>query len=154
MISSISSGSDAMTMMRSSTQKPSQGKDVFQISDSDGNGVVSDSELTALTDTISESTGIDVDDALSYDADGDGGLSGEELLDMLSSNGFSVPQMADGEEGMAQGGPPPPPPPSSEEAISAYSQNSGSDDLMSQLLDALGSDEDASTSYSLFSTTS
>ena len=153
MISSISSGSDAMTMMRNSMQKPSQGKDVFQISDSDGNGVVADSELTALTDTISESTGIDVDDALSYDADGDGGLSGEELLDMLSSNGFSVPQMTGGEEGMAQG-PPPPPPPSSEEAISAYSQNSGSDDLMSQLLDALGSDEDASTSYSLFSTTS
>lgn len=155
MISSINSGSNAMTMMRSSMQKPPQGKDAFQLSDSDGNGVVSQTELEALSTKITEITGesINVDDALSsYDADSDGGLSGEEMLEMLTSMGFAPPGMENGDEGMAQG-PPPPPPPSSEDAISAYSQNSGND-LMSQLLDALGGNEDASTSYSLFSTTS
>lgn len=137
MINSIGSGTSAMSML-SSTQRPQQGKDMFQLSDTDGNGVVSETELTALAAGIEEATGnsINVDDALaSYDSDSDGGLSGEELMEMLDSNGFSRPEM----EGEAA--PPPPPPPSSEDAMSAYSENSG-DDLISSLMDVLGNSED------------
>lgn len=136
MINSIGSGASAMSIM-SSTQRPQQGKDAFQVSDTDGNGVVSQTELETLTAGIKEVTGnsINVDDALAtFDMDSDGGLSGEELLEMLDSNGFGRPEM----EGEA---PPPPPPPSSADAISAYSENSG-DDLISQLMDALGNSED------------
>ncbi|MFT5700817.1 MAG: hypothetical protein ACI8ZB_003702 [Desulforhopalus sp.] len=148
MIGSVSSGTSAMTMMSNSMQKPQQGKDAFQMSDTDGNGVVSQTELETMAASMEEVTGnvINVDDAIaSYDTDSDGALSGEELLEMLASNGMSPPEM----EG---GGPPPPPPPSSEEAISAYSQNSG-DDLLSQLLDSLGGSDDSEDS-SIFSSLS
>lgn len=136
MINSVSSGASAMSMM-SSTQRPPQGKDAFKMSDTDADGVVSQTELEALAAGIEEVTGttINVDDALAtFDMDSDGGLSGEELMEMLASNGFTGPEM----EGQ---GPPPPPPPSSADAMSAYEENSG-DDLMSQLLDALGDSED------------
>ena len=142
MISSIGSGTNTMAMMNNSMQRPQQGKDPFQRSDVDGNGVISQTELETLAADIEEVTGnvINVDDAIAnFDTDSDGGLSGEELMEMLSSSGMSPP-------GMEGGGPPPPPPPSSEDAISAYSQNSG-DDLLSQLLDAFGnSDESEDTS--------
>jgi hypothetical protein len=136
MINNVGSGTSAMSMM-SNTQRPPQGKDAFTMSDTDADGVVSQTELETLAAGIEEVTGniINVDDALAtFDMDSDGGLSGEELLEMLASNGFTGPEM----EGQ---GPPPPPPPSSENAMAAYGENSG-DDLMSQLLDALGGAED------------
>ena len=136
MISSIGSGTGAVSMMSSSMQRPQQGKDAFQMSDTDADGVVSQTELETLAAGIEEVTGnsINVDDALAtFDMDSDGGLSGEELMEMLASNGFTGPEM----EG---GGPPPPPPPSSADAMSAYAENSG-DDLISQLMDALGNSE-------------
>lgn len=153
MINSISSTSSTMSMMRSSAmqrQPPPQGKDAFQMSDADGNGLVSSAELETLAAGIAEVTGstINVDDALSsYDADQDGGLNGEELLEMLTNMGFSPPEMvaAEGSE-EASMRPPPPPPPSSEQAISAYSQNSGDDDMMSQLLELLQNQEGTDTS--------
>lgn len=141
MINSVGSGASAMSMM-SSTQRQSQGKDAFQMSDTDADGLVSATELETLAAGIEEVTGtsINVDDALAtYDSDSDGGLSGEELMEMLGASGVTGPEM----EG---GGPPPPPPPSSEDAMSAYGENSG-DDLLSELMDALGnSDDDSDTS--------
>lgn len=141
MINSISSGASALSMM-SSMQRPQQGKDPFQMSDTNGDGLVSATELETLAAGIEEVTGnsINVDDALAtYDTDSDGGLSGEELMEMLGSNGFAGPEM----EGK---GPPPPPPTSSADAMSAYEENSG-DDLLSELMDALGnSDDDSDTS--------
>ncbi len=141
MINSVGSSASAMSMM-SSTQRPQQGKDAFQMSDTDGDGLVSAAELETLAAGIAEDTGnsINVDEALAtYDTDSDGGLSGEELMEMLGANGFTGPAM-EGE------GPPPPPPPSSADAMSAYEENSG-DDLLSQLMDALGnSEEDTETS--------
>ena len=92
-----------MAMMRSSQmQRQPQGKDAFQLSDTDGNGLVSSTELETLASGIAKVTGstINVDEALSsYDADQDGGLSGEELLQMLTGMGFSPPEMAAGEDG-------------------------------------------------------
>lgn len=138
MINSVSSGASALSMM-SSTQRPQQGKDAFQMSDTDADGLVSATELETLAAGIEEVSGqsINVEEAIAtYDTDADGGLSGEELMEMLGANGFTGPKM----EG---GGPPPPPPPSSAEATSAYEENSG-DDLLSQLMDALGDSEDDS----------
>jgi hypothetical protein len=141
MINSISSSTNAMSMMRSSAMQrqppPPQGKDAFQVSDADGNGVVSQTELETLASGIEKVTGnsINVEDALSsFDADQDGGLNGEELLEMLSSNGFSPPEMSMSAQGESSAMAPPPP--SFEQALSAYSQNSG-DDLMAQLMDVL-----------------
>lgn len=143
MISSVSSGASAMSMLSSTQrQSQSQGKDVFQMSDTDADGLVSATELETLAAGLEEVTGtsINVDDALAtYDSDSDGALSGEELMEMLGASGVTGPEM-EGE------GPPPPPPPSSEDAMSAYGDNSG-DDLLSELMDALGnSDDDSETS--------
>ncbi len=154
MINSISSMSSAVSMMRSnSTQRqppPPQGKDVFQLSDTDGDGVVSGTELETLVKGIEEVTGntIDQDTLSNFDADGDGGLNGEELLGLMQSNGFSAPQMVN-PEGEESGVRPPPPPPSSEMAMSAYAQNSG-DDMISQLLNILqGNTEDTDATSSI-----
>lgn len=158
MISSISSSSNSMSMMRSSAmQRQPQGKDAFQLSDMDGNGLVSSAELETLASGIEKVTGstINVDDALSsYDADQDGGLSGEELLQMMTGMGFSPPEMATSEDGKSSAMPPPPPPPSSEQATSAYSKNSG-DDMLAQLLDLLQNQENTDIStYSSINLTS
>ncbi len=56
MINSVSSGASAMSMM-SSTQRPQQGKDAFQMSDTDGDGLVSATELETLAAGIEEVTG-------------------------------------------------------------------------------------------------
>lgn len=147
MISGISNSSSTMSMMRSSAmqrQAPTQGKDAFQLTDNDSNGLVSSTELETLTSGIAKVTGstINVDDAISnYDSDQDGGLNGEELLQMLTGMGFSAPEMVAGEDGESSTmRPPPPPPPSAKQATSAYSQNSG-DDMLTQLLDLLQNQE-------------
>lgn len=154
MVSSISSSMNSAAMMsNSSMSRPPEGKNAFTVSDSNGDGVVSGTELDALAAGLSEATGTTVttDDFSSFDSDSDG-LSGEEMFDMLSSMGFSPAEAEGGKQG---NGPPPPPPPDSSEVISAYSQNSGeSSDLMTALLDALGSssdDEGSSTSISSYS---
>lgn len=152
MVDSISSmsGSMAMVQQGGGTRRPPpppQGEDVFQLTDSDGNGSVSQTELTTLVEGIEEVTGntIDVEKALSsFDADQDGGLSGEELLTMMQGYGFTPPEMESGEESSSSMMPPPPP--SSDQVLTAYGQNSG-DDQISQLLDLLQT-KDEETEYS------
>lgn len=138
-MSSISSMSNALSMMRgNSTQRqpPPPDKDVFQVSDTDGNGVVSGTELETLVKGIEKVTGntIDQDTLNSYDTDGDGGLNSEELLGLMQSNGIFGPEMLNSENG--ETGMRPPPPPSTEHVLSTYAQNSG-DDMLSQLMDIL-----------------
>jgi hypothetical protein len=134
MINSIDSTNSAMSMMRSGPMErhqPPPGKDVFQTTDADRDGLVSRSELETLAKGIEEITGssIDVDEALSsFDADEDGALSGEELKGFMESNGFTPPGMFQNDKGDAVRMPPPPPP-SSEQAISAYEGNSGKDQI-------------------------
>ena len=133
MINAISSMNYAMSMMQSrpmERQPPPPDQDVFQMTDTDCDGMVSESELTILTEAIEETTGtvINLEDALSnFDEDQDGALTGEELKGLMDSSGFSPFAMPPNDNGEAMRMPPPPP--SSEQAVSAYAQNSGQDQL-------------------------
>lgn len=149
MINSISSINSA-SMMRGNAMQPSgppPGKDAFKVADSDGDGLVSSTELESVVAGIAEVTGtsINAEDALAtYDANQDGGLSGEEMLSLLQDNGFGPPQEA-GE------GPPPPPPPT-EQALASYAENAG-DDMISQLINILQRNESESATGSSFDLT-
>lgn len=154
MINSVSMSSTSM-MGTSSMQRqpPPPDKDVFKVADSDSDGLVSSTELETLAAGIEEITGnsINVDEALStYDADGDGGLSGEELFGLLSSQGFNPGGMINSEEGDSGMMPPPPPPP--EQASSAYQANS-SDDTISQLIELLTGGNESEETYSALEVT-
>lgn len=149
MVGNVSSMSNSAAMMRGSGMQgpppPPKDNDVFQVGDSNGDGLISADELTAITEGVAEVTGnsIDVESALSsYDANSDGGLSGEELLEMLTQQGFSMPEQM----------PPPPPPQSAEQAAAAYGKNSG-DDQISKLLELLqsGDSEEEYTSVNVVS---
>ena len=153
MIDGIGSTNSRMSMMRSGPMErhqPPQGEDVFQMTDSDRDGLVSGSELETLAKGIEEITGasIDVDAALSnFDADEDGALSGEELKGFMESNGFAPPGMLQDDKGGVSRMPPPPPP-SSEKALSAYGENSGNDQmaqLMAYLKEQNGDDWEVSS---------
>ena len=150
MINSVSLGSSAIAMMGTSgiqRQPPPPNKDVFKVADSDSNGLVSPAELKTLAAGTEEITGksIDVEDALSsFDTDGDGSLSGEELLGLMSSQGFNPSGMVNSEDGGAGMSPPPPPPP--KEVAAAYKANSG-EDKISQLIDLLQEQTDSDEEY-------
>ena len=139
MVNSVSSMGGSMAMLRSSGMQgppPPKGTDIFLVGDTNGDGVLSASEIIALTEGTEEGTvnSINVEDALSsYDANQDGGLSGEELLEMLHNNGFPPPDMTMGETGESAMRSPPP---SSEQALAAYEQNKG-EDQTTQLFELL-----------------
>lgn len=138
MISSIGSANSAMSMMTMNSpqgQSPPPEKDVFQISDTDGDGFVNGNELETLVGGIAETTGTEIDSD-SLDVDQNGGVSGEELFEMLSSYGVAPSQVSAGEGINPSTMPPPPPPVSTEQAISAYTQNSG-EDMSGQLMQLL-----------------
>ena len=143
MISSIGSSSSSMSMMFGTSAMggqqppPPPGRDVFQISDTDSDGLLSETELETLTEALEETTGtsIDTEEALaSYDADEDGSLSGEELKGLMDSYGFAPPGMVNPETGETMSMQSPQI--SATSAISAYTQNSANDQI-SQLLDTL-----------------
>ncbi|MCK9293572.1 MAG: EF-hand domain-containing protein [Desulfobulbaceae bacterium] len=115
---------------------PPDKEEMFNSIDADGSGTIDESELASFVDQLAEDTGIELnaEDALStYDTDGDGALSQEEMDTMMTA---SMPS-------------PPPPPPS--QVIAAYNQNSGGSDseTISQLLSLLGDsgEEEQSSSY-------
>lgn len=152
MISSVSTNS-SMSMMNTSSMKrqpPPPDKDVFKVADSDSDGLVSSTELGTLAAGIEEITGnsINVDEALTtYDADGDGSLSGEELFGLLSSQGFNPAGMSNVEGEGEEGGMKPPPPPPPEQASAAYEANS-EDDSISQLIELLQGSSESDEEYS------
>lgn len=139
MVNSVSSMGGSMAMPRSSGMQgppPSKATDTFLVGDTNGDGVLSASEIAALTEGTEEGTvnSSNVEDTpSSYAANQDGGLSSEELLEMLQNNGFTPPDMAMGETGESAMGEPPP---SSEQALAAYEQNKG-EDQQTQLFELL-----------------
>lgn len=153
-MNSINSMSSAMGVGLGSMQKqpPPSDKDAFRAADSDANGLVSSTELEAVIEGIAEVTGttMDVEETLgTYDIDLDGYLSGEEMLKMLTDQGFGPPRSVDSDGG----GPPPPPPPSTDQALASYEENSGGD-LMTQLIDILDNSESDSDSRATLNITS
>lgn len=144
MISSVSNMSSAMMMRSRGVQNnlPPPNKDAFKISDSDSNGLVSSTELESVIEGINEVTGasLKAEEALSiYDTDQDGGLSGMEMLDLLTDNGFRPPPGAGGESGgqstiSSTTG----------QAFTSYAKNSG-EDLIQQLIDKLQSSGSSSS---------
>ncbi len=150
MINSVGMSSSMSMMASSATQRqPPPDKDIFKVADSDSNGLVSSTELATLAAGIEEITGnsIDVDEALTtFDADGDGSLSGEELFGLMSSQGFNPAGMSDieGEDGGMR---PPPPPP--EQAASAYASNSGEDTIATGVQGATGTSSDMEEVFDL-----
>lgn len=106
MISSIDSTSSMSTMFGTSAMgqqpPPPPDQDAFQISDTDGDGLVSETELDTLAQSLAETTGtsVDTDEALaSFDTDEDGFLNGEELKGLMDSYGLASSAMVDPETG-------------------------------------------------------
>ncbi len=104
---------------------------MFKKIDADGNGGVSQAELKTLAEDINSKTGktLSVDDSsfTSYDSDGTGTLSAEELMSALTSNGFGPPKG----EGAGKMGPPP----SQDKAATAYAANTDDDSLTAMIAD-------------------
>ncbi|WP_462324935.1 EF-hand domain-containing protein [Desulfoplanes sp.] len=156
MISSIGSSGSSMSMMFGTSAMggqqpppPPADQNVFQISDTDSDGLLSETELETLTEALEESTGtsIDTEEALaSYDADEDGALSGEELKGLMDSYGFAPPGMVNPETGETMNMQSPQI--SANSAISAYTQNAETNQI-SQLLDTLLSQNSSESVSSL-----
>lgn len=86
-MSSISSISSSMTSLFGIDQQKRK-QDLFNKVDSDGNSSISQTELTALTDKISEDSGktLDASSLLSqYDSDSDGSLNSDEMDSLMES---------------------------------------------------------------------
>ncbi|MGL1930621.1 MAG: hypothetical protein OCC45_02545 [Desulfotalea sp.] len=161
MINSVSNMASSMTMRNTGSQKPPppDGENLFEIGDTDSDGLISASELSSLTKSNAlEGNSIDTDNAIAtYDIDQDGGLSGEELFEMLSSIGFAPPEMtASSEESSTsaeQSMRPPPPPPPAEQVSATYDQYRTDDNELSALLELLQND-DGENQYSSINITS
>lgn len=112
--------------MRAMGMEPPSPEEMFSEIDTDGSGAIDETELTAFAEKMAEDTGfeLNLDEAIAaYDEDGDSALSQEEMDTMMK----------------AETPAPPPPPPMPEQALAAYGQNSGEDDLLNTLLSMLGS---------------
>ena len=107
--------------------------EMFKKTDSDSNGGVSQTELQSLADAMKEKTGttLDVssDSFNSYDSDGDGSLSGEELKTVLNNSGFGPDQ------GMQGAGATQPPPQQATDSYSAQSSSSEQDTVSALISD-------------------
>lgn len=125
-ISGISNSYINATMMQS-MKKPDAGE-MYNKIDADGDGSISEAELTTMQEKMSQMSGQTVD-AVSlmsdYDTDGDGLLAREEMDSLMAKLHESM-------------GPPPGPPPTSPEtAIQSYLANSEDDDQVSTILDLM-----------------
>ena len=116
----------------SSMQRPDP-IEMFKKTDSDSNGGVSQTELQSLADAMKEKTGttLDVssDSFNSYDSDGDGSLSGDELKTVLNNSGFGPDQ------GMQGAGATQPPPQQATDSYSAQSSSSEQDTVSALISD-------------------
>jgi len=107
--------------------EPPDKEEMFSEIDTDGSGGIDETELTAFAEKLAEDTGfeLNLDEVIAaYDEDGDSALSQEEMDTMMKA------EM-------------PAPPPMPEQALAAYGQNSGEDDLLNTLLSMLGSNTES-----------
>ncbi|MCI4625241.1 MAG: EF-hand domain-containing protein [Candidatus Magnetoovum sp. WYHC-5] len=90
MISSASSSLDSyINSLGSSTVRKRSSEDMFKKVDSDSDGTINKDELSAMAKKVSDETGVtlDISSAITnYDADGDGGLSQEEMDSFMKDN--------------------------------------------------------------------
>ncbi|HPJ95308.1 MAG TPA: EF-hand domain-containing protein [Deltaproteobacteria bacterium] len=141
MINGISSYGSYMSYQQIQSMQQQRGPaEMFDKVDTDESGGISQTELDTLAESISDKTGqtIDTEDAVStYDIDGDGELSKEELQAFLDASGLEPPSMP----GMGMMG--------IQQAMSSYSLNSlGSE--TSTLLDFLTAGEETYSPFSIF----
>lgn len=125
-ISGISNSYINATMMQS--MKKPDADEMYNKIDADGDGSISEAELTTMQEEMSQMSGQTVD-AVSlmsdYDTDGDGLLAREEMDSLMAKLHESM-------------GPPPGPPPTSPEtAIQSYLANSEDEDQVSTILDLM-----------------
>ena len=93
MINGISSYNNCMNCLQTARGRPDPAG-MFNKVDSDGNGGVSQSELDVLVQDISSKTGNSIDSTnavTTYDADGNGELSGDELKSFMEASGIKPP---------------------------------------------------------------
>lgn len=117
-MSTISNMGSSMGMLMNamSMQRPDKAQ-MFGKVDTDASGTVDQTELASFAEQLAQDTGIEIDteEALSsYDEDGDGGLSQEEMEAMMAAYMPAQPMMfgtgqAPGAGGMGAGAMPPPP---------------------------------------------
>jgi Ca2+-binding EF-hand superfamily protein len=125
-ISGISNSYINATMMQS--MKKPDADEMYNKIDADGDGSISEAELTTMQEEMSQMSGQTVD-AVSlmsdYDTDGDGLLAREEMDSLMAKLHESM-------------GPPPGPPPTSPEtAIQSYLANSEDEEQVSTILDLM-----------------
>lgn len=131
-ISGISSSS--ISVMLQNMQ--SKAADKFKELDTDSNGGLDKTELSAMAKELSKMTGktLNIDDAMTtYDANGDGKLSQDETDTMMQQT-LGTPSN------------------SGAQAMKAYQANSGNDDQMSILLNMLEQAQNSSATSSASST--
>ena len=123
------------TGMNFAAMQPPDKEEMFGEVDTDGSGTVDETELASFVEQLAADTGMELnaEDALAtYDADGDGALSQEEMDTMMAENMPKPPSMP-------------------AQAIAAYTKNSGNsdNDMMATLLAMLGNngDEEQASSY-------
>jgi Ca2+-binding EF-hand superfamily protein len=127
-------------------------QDLFKKVDLDSSDGVSQAELKTLAEDINNKTGktlaVDETSFSSYDTDGSGTLSEDEMMNLMKSNGFGPPGEMGGSGEMGTT------PPSKDRAAAAYAANSGGDALSSlitglqKLLEQLQSGADDQGTFS------
>lgn len=96
MVNQISGAGNMMSTMQNqlmNRQPPPPVKDTFQVADTNQDGVVSKEELEAVASAVAELTETDISQEnmlADFDMDSNGGVSGEELLQMLSSYNIAM----------------------------------------------------------------
>ncbi len=153
MVNNVSSVGSSITMMHNREMKgpppPPKNTDTFLVGDTNGDGVLSASELAALAEGTVNSIHVE-ESATSTGVNKDGDLSGQELLERLNSNGLSSQDLTMSKN--SESATIPPPPPSSEQTLAAYKKNNGNDQIAQRV--ELVKNSDAGAGYTPIDVTS
>lgn len=134
--------------MMGGTQKmePPNKEEMFSSIDSDSSGTINEDELTTFLEQLKEDTGVELnaaDSISTYDTNGDGELSQDEMDTMMQANMPPPPSSSTASSSSSSSSS------STEQAINAYNQNSGKEDLLKILMSMLDNDSSNSLQSSL-----